>query len=163
MAEAKISIYMYAELPGQKMTERSPLAFTGFFDKSKTPADKELAAALGPAIDLWHDLRRLIARQFAPLTEEWVFGGKNYGWSLRLKQNKRAILYMKPLAGYFLASFAFGEKAVRAAHEADLPASLLKIIDDAPKYAEGRAVRVEVKGAKDIRAAVKLAAIKMAN
>ena len=139
------------------------MVFTGFYEKTKKPTDDELAGALGPATSLWHELRRLIAQQFAPLTEEWVFGGKNYGWSLRLKQNKRAILYMKPLAGYFLASFAFGEKAVRAAHEADLPASLLKIIDDAPKYAEGRAVRVEVKGAKDIRAAVKLATIKMAN
>ncbi|MDH4195925.1 MAG: DUF3788 domain-containing protein [Candidatus Aminicenantes bacterium] len=139
------------------------MAFTGFFEKSKSPTDKDLAEALGPAIGLWHELRRLIAQQFVPLTEEWVFGGKNYGWSLRLKQKKRAVLYMKPLPGYFLASFAFGEKAVQAAHQGDLPASVLKTIDDAPKYPEGRAVRMEVKSARDVRAVLKLAAIKMAN
>lgn len=139
------------------------MAFTGFYEKTKEPADKELAAALGPAIDLWHELRHLIAREFPPLAEDWVYGGQKYGWALRLKQKKRAVLYMKPLAGNFLASFAFGEKAVQAAHQSDLPAPVLKLIDAAPKYPEGRAVRMEVKGAKDVRVAGKLAAIKMAN
>ena len=65
------------------------MVFTGFYEKTKKPTDDELAEALGPAISLWHELRRLIAQQFAPLTEEWVFSGKSYGWSLRLKQKKK--------------------------------------------------------------------------
>ena len=120
-------------------------------------------AALGPAISLWNELRRLIAQEFPPLAEEWVFGGKSHGWALRLKQKKRAVLYMTPLAGYFRVGFAFGEKAVKAAHQSDLPASVLKLIDEAPKYAEGRGVRLEVKSAKDVRVVARLAAIKMAN
>lgn len=139
------------------------MAFSGFYEKTRKPADDELADALGPTSSLWHELRRLIALQFAPLTEEWVFSGKQYGWSLRLKQKKRAILYMKPLEGHFRVSFAFGEKAVQAAHQSDLPVSVLKLIDDAPKYPEGRGVRMEVSGGKDVRIAVKLPGIKMAN
>lgn len=139
------------------------MAFTGFYEKTRTPTDKELDEALGPATGLWHDLRRLIAQRFAPLVEEWVFSGKSYGWSLRLKQKKRAVLYMTPLAGYFRVGFAFGEKAVKAAHQSDLPASVLRLIDEAPRYPEGRAVRMEVKGAKDVLLAAKLAVIKMAN
>jgi len=139
------------------------MAFTGFYEKTKEPTEKELEEALGPAIELWDELRRLIARESPPLAEEWVFGGQKYGWSLRLKQKKRAVLYLKPLAGCFLASFAFGEKAVQAAHQSDLPVSVLKLIDGAPKYAEGRGVRMEVKKAKDVLVAGRLAAIKMAN
>lgn len=69
---------------------------------------------------------------------------------------------MTPCKGYFLASFALGEKAVKAAHESDLPASILQVIDSAKKYAEGRGVRIEVKNARDVRAVEKLAIIKMA-
>jgi len=112
---------------------------------------------------LWHELRKSIAQEFPPLAEEWVFGGQKYGWSLRLKQKKRAIFYMKPLGSHFLVSFALGEKAVQAAQRSDLAASVLKLIDEAPKYAEGRGMRMEVRAAKDVRAALNLARVKMAN
>ena len=52
-----------------------------------------------------------------------------------------------PREGYFMASFALGEKAVKAAHESDLPISVLKVIESAKKYAEGRGVRLEVRSA----------------
>jgi hypothetical protein len=70
---------------------------------------------------------------------------------------------MTPCKGYFLASFALGEKAVRAAHESDLPASLLEVIDSARKYAEGRGVRLEVREPGDVEAIEKLTVIKMKN
>lgn len=56
-----------------------------------------------------------------------------------------------------------GEKAVKAAHESDLPISVLKVIDGATKYAEGRGMRLEVRSAEDVRNVEKLAVIKMAN
>jgi uncharacterized protein DUF3788 len=58
-------------------------------------------------------------------------------------------------------SFVLGEKAVKAAHEDDLPGSVLKIIDNATKYKEGRGVRLEVRNGRDVRNVEKLAAIKM--
>jgi len=68
---------------------------------------------------------------------------------------------MTPRAGHFLASFALGEKAVKAAHENDLPVSVLKTIDIAKKYAEGRGVQIEVRNGIDVRNVEKLATIKM--
>ena len=59
--------------------------------------------------------------------------------------------------------FALGEKAVMAAHDSPLPGSILTVIEEAKKYAEGRAVRIEIKSKKDLEIAKKLAAIKMAN
>ena len=70
---------------------------------------------------------------------------------------------MTPCQGYFLASFALGEKAVRAAHQSGLPDSVLSVIDNARKYAEGRGVRLEVRSQGDLENIQKLAAIKMAN
>jgi hypothetical protein len=70
---------------------------------------------------------------------------------------------MTPCNGYFFASFALGEKAVKAAHENGLPNSVLEVIDSARKYAEGRGVRLEVRSAEDVRNVEKLAIIKMAN
>ena len=61
------------------------------------------------------------------------------------------------------AGFALGEKAVKAAHQSKLPKAVLDLIDSAPKYAEGRAVRLEVRTKKDVALVEKLAAIKMAN
>ena len=139
------------------------MALSAFDDKSNPPQDDDLAAVLGKTFALWNELKEVIVSKYAPVTIEWGFSGKAYGWGLRLKRDKRAILYMTPCRGYFLASFALGEKAVKAAHESKLPAAVLKVIDDAPKYAEGRGVRLEVRTAADVRNIEKLAVIKMAN
>jgi len=134
-----------------------------FSDKSRLPQDNDLAATLGSTFVFWNELKRLIASKFTPLSVEWGFSSKKTGWGLRLKREKRTILYMTPREGYFMASFALGEKAVKAAHESDLPISVLKVIDSATKYAEGRGVRLEVRSAEDVRNVEKLAVIKMAN
>ncbi len=121
------------------------MAVSAFDDKSKLPQDDDLAATLRSAFVFWNELKRFIASRFAPLSTEWGITSKKTGWGLRLKQEKRTILYMTPCRGYFLASFALGENAVKAAHESDLPLSVLETIDSAKKYAEGRGVRLEVK------------------
>jgi len=52
---------------------------------------------------------------------------------------------------------------VEAARVSDLPAGAIRIIDSAKRYAEGTAVRIEVKGPADIAVVLRLAAIKLAN
>jgi hypothetical protein len=139
------------------------LALSAFDDKAHSPAEADLAAVLGKSYPHWNELRRLIARRFPPLDEDWGYSSKSTGWGLRLKQAKRAVLYMTPCAGHFLASFALGEKAVKAAREAGLPPTILEAIESAPRYAEGRGVRLVVKNARDVRSIEKLAMVKMAN
>jgi len=134
-----------------------------FGDKSKPPKDDDLAVTLGSTFVFWNELKRLIASRFTPLSIEWGFTSNKTGWGLRLKREKRTILYMIPCEGYFVASFALGEKAVKAARETDLPISVLEVIDAAKKYAEGRGVRLEVRSAEDVRNVAKLAVVKIAN
>ncbi len=140
------------------------MAWSAFDDKAKQPTGRDVARVLGTRTSAnWDRLKASIAKTYAPLTETWRFSGKAYGWSLQLKQKKRAVMYMTPCKGFFRAAFAFGEKAAKAAHEAKLPAAALKVIDQAPKYAEGRAVRLEVRTKKDAALVETLAAVKMAN
>ena len=139
------------------------MALSVFDDKEHEPRDTEVAEARESTYALWENLKSQIATQFDPLSVDWGFAGKNYGWSLRLKQKKRTVLYMTPRPGHFLVGFALGEKAVNAAHQSDLRKSALDIIDGAKKYAEGRGVRIEVRRGEDILDVVKIATIKMAN
>ena len=139
------------------------MALSAFDNKTRPPRADELAAVLGKKYSLWTDLQSRIATRFAPLSVDWGYTSTKSGWGLRLKQAKRTVLYMTPCQGYFLASFALGEKAVKAAHESELPAEILEVIDNAPRYAEGRGVRFEVRNAKDVRNVEQVASIKMAN
>ncbi|MDX2436833.1 MAG: DUF3788 family protein [Acidobacteriota bacterium] len=139
------------------------MALSAFDDKSKTPSRGDLTDVLGDAIGMWNQIIVEIGSRFYPLAQDWGFSGKNWGWGLRLKHKKRAVLYLTPSNGFFYAGFALGQKAVDQAHDSDLPPSILEAIDSPPKYAEGRGVRLEVRSDFDVRAVTQLADIKMAN
>ena len=134
------------------------MALSAFDDKTHPPTEREVAAVLGKARAAWDALRTDPA--LSGLREEWGFTSKAAGWGFRLRDEKRVIVYMTPQDGRFLASFALGEKAVTAARAAGLPKALLAAIEAAPRYAEGRGVRVEVRTAKEAHAIAALAKIK---
>ena len=138
------------------------MALSAFDDKAREPSDEDVAEVLGDASHRWIDLKQLMASQFDPLAEHWTFPGKKWGWSLQLKHKKRAVLYMTPSTDFFYVGFALGEKAVAAAHKSDLPPSLLEVINNSQKYAEGRGVRIEVRSSADLHDVINLSAIKMA-
>lgn len=134
-----------------------------FIGKLKEPTDKELAAELGPAKALWDQLAADLAEEHHVAEPEWNSYSKKAGWSLRLKHKKRVIVYLAPCHGCFRVAFVLGDKAVKATHEVKLPARVAKSIAEAPRYAEGTGVRLEVKSAADIAVVKKLAAVKLQN
>lgn len=138
------------------------MALSAFDDKSKEPRTAELHRVLGRSGARWDELTAYLESAYAPLTSSWGFAGAKWGWSLRLKQKKRTILYMTPCERHFLVGFVLGEKAVQAAHAAPLDDTVLALIDAAPKYAEGRGVRMEVRTKRDVESVQRLAAVKMA-
>jgi hypothetical protein len=72
-------------------------------------------------------------------------------------------MFVNAFIGFFLASFALGERAAQAACRSGLPEQVVKIIDGAGKYAEGTAVRLEVKTPGDVDIVERLAAVKLDN
>jgi hypothetical protein len=139
------------------------MALSAFEDRATPPTEQALTQALGRAARAWGLVKERVGQQCEPLREEWAFAGAQFGWSLRLKHGQRVIVYMTPGRGQFLASFVLGEKACAAARAAGLPASVLALIEAAPKYAEGRGFRMPVRTVKDADAVSKLAAIKLAH
>jgi hypothetical protein len=138
------------------------MALSVFEDKSHRPTAAELAAALGRAAPHWRALATRLARAHGPLDEEWHHAGARYGWSMRLKQGKRIVVYCSPGRGCFTVGIVLGRKAVRAARESDLPPAILEAIEAAREYAEGRGVRLAVRTKADLEAILTLAGFKMA-
>lgn len=134
-----------------------------FIDKPGKPTDEELGAELGQAKRLWDGLLAELAAESGVETQEWSSYSRKAGWSLRLKRGKRTILYLSPSRGAFGVSFALGERAVEAAHHSALPQRAMKIIEEAKRFPEGFAVRIGVKGPRDVAIMKKLAVLKLEN
>ena len=132
-------------------------------DKSHEPTDDAVRGVLGKAYEIWNGLIDLVEERIGPVSRVWGYTSKTTGWGLRLKQKDRIIVYMTPQTGKFLVSFALGEKAVAEAKRTKLSSTLLTAIDTAPRYAEGRGVRVEVSRKNQVRDLATLAKIKCEN
>lgn len=91
-----------------------------FMDKSQVPSDADLQGVLGKKYELWMDIRDRVYEKYPEGTEEWNFPGKKYGWSFRIKDRKRAIIYLLPGDGVFLAAFVFGGRAFEVIRESDV-------------------------------------------
>lgn len=144
------------------MTTNSVNAFIGW---EQQPTDAELSAALGDSgRGLWDELLAAVVTQHGVMEEEWTSYSKKAGWSMRLRQRKRNILYLSPMTGSsFLVTLILGPKAMDAAREAKWTKAIVKILDEAPKYPEGFGLRIPMKSSKDVPAVVRLAGIKIAH
>jgi len=115
-----------------------------FMEKSNVPADLDLKMALGESHDLWMKIRNQVLEKYPGGDEEWNFPGKKYGWSFRIKDKKRAIIYLLPRQGTFLAAFVFGQKAFDVILKSKVSDRIKSDLSSASVYAEGRGVRIPV-------------------
>jgi hypothetical protein len=134
---------------------------TSFTDKSKAPDDKTLAETLGKSAKHWDALMKHLGTISSSLVHEWKFYGPKYGWQLKVSDKKRAVLYLVPVQGSFLAALALTDKAVEAVRQSDLPAELIREIETAKANPEGRPARISVKSRSDIDTVKQLLAIKL--
>jgi hypothetical protein len=104
-----------------------------FIGKTTRPRLRELASKLGASKDSWNDLVRDITKECGITAKEWNSYSPKAGWSLRLKQRKRNIVYLAPCDGCFRVAFVLGDKAMKAARSLDFPAKITKLIEEAPR------------------------------
>jgi hypothetical protein len=122
-----------------------------------------VATALGKSKPLWDSLLRDLAEELGVATREWHCYSRKAGWALRLKRGDRAIVYLSPCRGSFMASFALGAKALEAARQSGLSEKALATLSEARRYAEGTGVRIQAAAAADAADIRKLAAAKIAH
>ena len=129
------------------------MALSAFEDPAHPPSSDELRSALGSSADLWAALLQHVHSAYAPLSELWRHAGARFGWSLRLMQKERVILYLTPQHGAFLVGLVLGERAAQSAEASSLPPLALAALTAAPKYAEGRGIRLSVTSDAQLEAA----------
>ena len=135
-----------------------------FPDKSQVPKEADLAKAIGRAKRHWDNLKTHALDADPAATEEWKYYMKKTGWTFRVKNKRRNLLYMQPCGkGRFTVGLMFGKQAVQAAERSDLPDQVVETIRQSPQYPEGRMIRIEVTSAADVKIAKRLLAIKMDN
>ncbi|RPJ58602.1 MAG: DUF3788 domain-containing protein [Acidobacteria bacterium] len=135
-----------------------PNAFIG---KAEQPTEAELSEVLGSARVLWDRLVSNLSEKHEVSVQEWNSYSRKAGWALKLKRKDRAIVYLSPAIDCFMASFALGDRAVEAARQTDFPEEVIQTINQARRYAEGTAVRIDVRTPEDVDVIEKLAVIKL--
>ncbi len=134
-----------------------------FQDKTITPTDNDLVEKLDSTYNLWIQLQNFVLSKYPDGLSEWNYPGKKYGWSFRIKDKKRAIIYFLPRDKYFKVAFVFGQKAIDIVLASDIIPEIKTELMQARKYAEGRGIRIDIINNSRIPDIKKLIEIKLAN
>jgi hypothetical protein len=134
-----------------------------FKDKNVRPDAELLASALGTNHKHWEVIQNYLSEHWGAVSEEWKFYGPKSGWQLKVLLKKRNLFFLTPLPGRFRVAFIFGDRAVTVIEASDLAAALKKELHDAPRYAEGRGLRVDVLNDTDVKNVYRLLAVKISH
>jgi hypothetical protein len=132
-------------------------------DTSAPPDDRAVRRWIGPgASKHWTALRRWIDASYPGVFEpEWLYGGKNRGWTLRYKQ-VRAFCTLVPEYGRLSAVVVLG-RAEREKFEARRYAwrpSLVQLYDEARAYIDGKWLALTIASTDDLHEVMELLAMK---
>ena len=128
---------------------------SAFRDSKEKPNERLVAKVLGDNIMSWIDLKSYIMEVYRNVTEEWRFGN-DVGWTLAVRSDRRIILRLIPIKGYYAANFVFNEKTVKAVKAVHLPQPVKKLIANADYYGNECSFTIEAKSFEDMKAILKL-------
>lgn len=129
--------------------------------KIKCRANDDLKTALGKTYKLWQTIHDYVLVKYPNGIESQ--NCSKYGWSFRIDDKKRAILYLLPRDKFFKAAFVFGQKATEIILQSKISISIKKELEVAKVYAEGRGIRIDIKDDLPVDDIKKLVDIKLAN
>lgn len=134
-----------------------------FPDKSKMPNDSDLIAILGNSVEFWNTIKEYVHTKYPNSIDEWNYPGVKYGWSYRMKDKKRAIIYLLPREQYFKVAFVFGQKATEMVMQSKVDKQIKEELNAAKPFAEGRGIRIDITNDSIINDIKTLIDIKLAN
>ena len=132
-----------------------------FMNKARIPSEADLISSLGKSAGFWNEISEFVLLNYPKAIREWSYPGKNYGWSFRLKDSKRVIIYLLPRDKYFKVAFVFGQKATEQVLLSDVANEIKDALSSARVYAEGRGIRLDIKEQADLNDIKKLVEIKL--
>lgn len=132
-----------------------------FSDKEIVPGDQNLSIELKENYDLWNSIRDYVRKKAPNSMEEWKYSGKKFGWSFRVNDKKRVIVYLLPREAYFKVAFVFGQKATDAIMDSTISDTIKNELLSAKAYAEGRGIRIDVRAPEVLEDIMHLIDIKL--
>ena len=135
----------------------------GFGDKNLQPGDNELKSTIQETFPYWEEIKEYTLLKYPDAIALWHFSGPKFGWSYRIKDKKRIIVYLLPREGYFKTALVFGQKATELVMASDIEESIKTELGNAKPYAEGRGIRIDIKNNETLKDIKKLIEIKIAN
>lgn len=131
-----------------------------FMQKDSRSDNQQLKVALGNTYTLWETLKEA-ANELEPTAQEkWHFSGQKFGWSYRMSDAKRVLIYLLPREYYFKVAFVFGNKAMEAIKSSAIDPKIVNELFETKKYAIGRGIRLAVREKQDLNDILKLLEIK---
>jgi hypothetical protein len=132
-------------------------------DKSAPPDEDNLRDWIGQrAFVHWAKLRNWIDASYSGIfAPEWLYGGKNRGWSLRYKKTK-AFCTILPEYRRVSVVVVLGEVERKKFEERRhvWRSQLVKLYDEAKPYPDGRFLKVAISSAEDRREVMELLSMK---
>jgi hypothetical protein len=132
-----------------------------FTKKEAIPTTADLTGALGETFDVWQSLVDYVHQLYPNSVDEW--NCTHYGWSFRMKDKKRVLIYLLPRDKFFKAAFVFGQKATDIILQSPVAEAIKKELGSARVYAEGRGIRIDIQDNSILNDIKKLIEIKLAN
>jgi len=115
-----------------------------FTDKKITPSNDDLLVTLGNTYQMWELLTEYVHFNYPAAVDMWNYSGDKYGWSFRIKDKKRAIIYMSPRDKFFKIAMIFGQKATDAIMNSQVNTYIKSELASAKVYVEGRGIRLNI-------------------
>jgi len=134
-----------------------------FLDKNSTPTLPDLKRGLKTTYSIWKTIEDFTLKNYPGAVGEWSFSSEKFGWSYRIKDKKRVLVYLLPRDGFFKAAFVFGQKALDQIYSSDVSKSIKTELETAKKNAEGKGIRIEVKDKNILEDIKRLILIKIGN
>jgi hypothetical protein len=134
-----------------------------FMDLTKTPNASDLEVPLGKTLNVWNEIRDFVFEKYPAAIEEWHISVKKYGWGFRIKDKKRAIIYLSPRKGFFRVTMVFGQKATDRILSSDISDFVKEELMKSKVYVEGRVISLEIIDDSFLNDIKKLVEIKIIN
>ena len=115
-----------------------------FADKKMIPTTENLKESLDGTYEIWNELTGYVHLKYPSAIDEWKYSGDKYGWSFRIKDKKRVIIYLLPRDKFFKTAFVFGQKATDAVMNSRISDNIKSELESARVYAEGRGIRLDI-------------------
>lgn len=134
-----------------------------FMDLTKIPETADLVIPLGNTFPFWKEISDFVLEKYPAAIEEWHISVKKYGWIFRIKDKKRAIIYLLPRERFFHVTMVFGQKATDQILVSDISPGIKEELMNSRVYMEGRVIRLDINDTSLINDIKKLVEIKIAN